>query len=208
MKKVKVKHTRRLFSEICDRLGVNAELLITEDCHRYGNQAKEVINRVAAAYGFSFNDSQANFIFINTKLIHKAFREKQADFMKMFSLGVGYIPKSMNVVLAIIMIHECTHSQLYVESTKNNQKVKIIDDKSEEHQETKINIINESQDISTGMDQLISKLIRYDMISSFFNDEWNEELLKDMHDDAFYKAFGENLIECCDIIDRLQARSR
>ncbi len=177
-KRLKANYIKGLFNRISKALNLKAELLMSEDAENYPDHIKKYISN-CNVYGFHFHIAGTSYIFINTNLIYENFKRFGPKAFK--DKNMEYVPMTLKLAYARVIIHEFTHRQIDIKRQINNK-----------------NVLNNT------FEKLLVALDKHNMANEMFMFE-NEKSQEDrVHDSNFYNEFYANLFKSYKIIMELE----
>lgn len=177
MKKVKPNEVRKLFNRISERLEIDADLCLYEDLDSDGHVLGKYFHN-SNSYALQCSFSSKDTIFINTYLIHKHFNLYGGRHF--VEKEIMYAPKTLILVIAMIIVHELSHVANKLRSSGNFDSFK---------------------------DYVIT-LDKNNMLIGYNQGKHTREFLDEVHNKAFYDRYHENIEKCIDIILELERKAR
>lgn len=183
MKKLKVNTVKRIFNEIGNILNIDIELFLPEE-----EKNEKIINvymRDNYFYGSCFTSNGTRGIYINNRLIHKMYEFNPYNLMQSLKYGLEYIPGSLEIATAMVMIHEYTHAQI----------------NSEQLEKSGTNL-----SVKKSYSEFIDALERHSMLEDYTLTKVCDEELDKMHDQHFIDAYTKNVFKCWPVISKLEVK--
>lgn len=177
IRRVKPEYIYQLFKKIKRTLNVDADLIVP-NWREYPEPIEKRLREFSKenVYALASNIAGINLVFLNYDRTIEDFNK-----YKFLPIHSPYVPTSLKLSFAVILIHELTHCEISSKKDKNKRpaSLKIVTDIFEKY----------------GLD--ISEIIPVNL-------NYSAEDLLELHDNDFQQRYFKNLFKCSRIILKLE----